>query len=156
MLFDNLEKGQQYILKCKEKDLTHNMREFYKHDTILPVASGPNVFSKGKYFYSKGEGNDGYIRIYDNEKENYILTFSTDQKLIKLESAGNIELIAQNDIIMQDSVRDAFMISLARLGYSINSTLHSVPACQSIVKKAAAERLGHREFSLYRVSPILT
>ncbi len=27
-------------------------------------------------------------------------------------------------------------------GYSINSTLHSVPACQSIVKKAAAERLG--------------
>ncbi|MBE7003771.1 MAG: class I SAM-dependent RNA methyltransferase [Ruminococcaceae bacterium] len=27
-------------------------------------------------------------------------------------------------------------------GYSINSTLHSVPACQSIVNKAAAERLG--------------
>jgi len=27
-------------------------------------------------------------------------------------------------------------------GYSINSTLHSVPACQSIVKKAAARRLG--------------
>lgn len=46
------------------------------------------------------EGNDGYIRIYDNEKENYILTFSTDEKLIKLESAGNIELYAQNDIIM--------------------------------------------------------
>ena len=33
-------------------------------------------------------------------------------------------------------------------GYSINSTLHSVPACQSIVKKAVATRLGrvyHRE-----------
>ena len=28
-------------------------------------------------------------------------------------------------------------------GYSINSTLHSVPACQSIVKKAAARRLGN-------------
>ena len=27
-------------------------------------------------------------------------------------------------------------------GYSINSTLHSVPACQAIVKKAAASRLG--------------
>ena len=27
-------------------------------------------------------------------------------------------------------------------GYSINSTLHSVPACQSIVKKAVVERLG--------------
>lgn len=46
------------------------------------------------------KGNDGYIRIYDNEKENYILTFSTDEKLIKLESTGNIELYAQNDIIM--------------------------------------------------------
>lgn len=47
------------------------------------------------------EGEDGYIRIYDNEKENYILTFSTDEKLIKLEATGNIELYAQNDIIMQ-------------------------------------------------------
>lgn len=48
--------------------------------------------------WDQGEG--GYIRIYDNEKENYILTFSTDEKLIKLESTGNIELYAQNDIIM--------------------------------------------------------
>lgn len=46
------------------------------------------------------EGNDGYIRIYDNEKENYILTFSTDRKLIMLQSTGNIELYANNDIIM--------------------------------------------------------
>lgn len=46
------------------------------------------------------EGNDGYIRIYDNKKENYILTFSTDEKLIKLESTGNIELYAARDIIM--------------------------------------------------------
>ena len=43
----------------------------------------------------------GFIRIYDNEKENYILTFSTDEKLIKLESTGNIEMYAQNDIIME-------------------------------------------------------
>ena len=48
--------------------------------------------------WDKGEG--GYIRIYDNEKKNYILTFSTDEKLIKLESTGNIELYAKNDIIM--------------------------------------------------------
>ena len=46
------------------------------------------------------EGSDGYIRIYDNEKENYILTFSTDRKLIMLESTGNIEMYAKNDIIM--------------------------------------------------------
>ena len=47
------------------------------------------------------KGNDGYIRIYDNKKENYILTFSTDEKLIKLESTGNIELYAKDDIIMK-------------------------------------------------------
>ena len=46
------------------------------------------------------EGRDGYIRIYDNKKENYILTFSTDRKLIMLESTGNIELYAKHDIIM--------------------------------------------------------
>lgn len=45
-------------------------------------------------------GQGGYIRIYDHGKENYILTLSTDEKLIKLESTGNIELYAQNDIIM--------------------------------------------------------
>lgn len=44
---------------------------------------------------------NGYIRIYDYQKENYILTFSTDEKLIKLESTGNIELYAKNDIIMK-------------------------------------------------------
>lgn len=46
------------------------------------------------------DGDGGYIRIYDNQKDNYILTFSTDEKLIKLESTGNIELYATNDIIM--------------------------------------------------------
>lgn len=45
--------------------------------------------------------DSGYIRIYDNGKENYILTYSTDEKLIKLESKGNIELYADNDIIME-------------------------------------------------------
>lgn len=46
------------------------------------------------------EGEGGFIRIYDNEKENYILTFSTDEQLIRLESTGNIELQAQKDIIL--------------------------------------------------------
>lgn len=46
------------------------------------------------------QGAGGYIRIYDYKKENYILTYSTDERLIKLESTGNIELYAANDIIM--------------------------------------------------------
>ena len=35
-------------------------------------------------------------------------------------------------------------------GYSLNSQLHSVPACQSIVKKASAKRLGEK----YGVEPL--
>ena len=47
------------------------------------------------------EGSGGYIRIYDYNKENYILTFSTDDKLIKLESTGNIELHAKSDVVIE-------------------------------------------------------
>lgn len=43
----------------------------------------------------------GYIQIYDYEKNTYILTFSTDEKLIRLEAQGNVEIVAGNDIIMK-------------------------------------------------------
>lgn len=66
------------------------------------------------------EGNDGYIRIYDNEKENYILTFSTDRKLIMLESTGNIELYAKNDIIMH-----AGHDIVAEADHDISETAHN-------------------------------
>ena len=48
----------------------------------------------------RDDGDDGFIKIYDNKKENYVLTFSTDEKLIKLESTGNIELYADKNIII--------------------------------------------------------
>ncbi len=45
-------------------------------------------------------GQGGFIRIYDNKKENYVLTLSTDEKLVKIESTGNIEFRAGKSIIM--------------------------------------------------------
>ena len=45
------------------------------------------------------EGKE-HIKIYDNDKDNFILTFSTHEQLIKLQSKGNIELYAENDIII--------------------------------------------------------
>lgn len=45
-------------------------------------------------------GDKGYIRIYDNQLNYYELLLSTDRKLIKLKSAGNIELEAGKDIIL--------------------------------------------------------
>jgi len=49
--------------------------------------------------HDKGAG--GFIKIYDNNTQNYVLTFSTDDKLIRLQSVGNIELSAGNDIIIK-------------------------------------------------------
>ena len=59
------------------------------------------------------EGEGGFIKIYDNEKENYILTFSTDDKLIKLESTGDIELSADNDIVI--SAKNNVMINAGKM-----------------------------------------
>jgi len=46
-------------------------------------------------------GKGGFIKIYDHGKNNYVLTFSTDEQLIKLESKGNIEFHADKDIVMK-------------------------------------------------------
>lgn len=43
-------------------------------------------------------GEKGYIRVYDNYHHTYELLLSTDRALIKLKSAGNIELDAGKDI----------------------------------------------------------
>ena len=45
-------------------------------------------------------GKKGYIKVYDNKLHTYELLLSTDRSLIKLRSAGNIELDAGKDIIM--------------------------------------------------------
>ena len=46
-------------------------------------------------------GVGGYIKIYDNNTLNYEVLLSTDSKLIRLKSKGNIELYADRDIIMK-------------------------------------------------------
>ena len=47
-----------------------------------------------------GTGAGGFIKIYDNISQAYELTFSTDDKLIKLKSKGNIALSADGDITL--------------------------------------------------------
>lgn len=44
-------------------------------------------------------GNE-YMKIYDNQKDNFVLTFSSVERLIRLQSKGNIELYADKDIII--------------------------------------------------------
>jgi len=46
-------------------------------------------------------GDSGYIRIYDSKKNYYEVLLSTDEKLIRLKSKGDIELYADHDIRMK-------------------------------------------------------
>ena len=46
-------------------------------------------------------GQGGYIKVYDDQTHNYELLLSTDGKVIRLTSKGNIELFASNDIKME-------------------------------------------------------
>ncbi|MFV0538268.1 MAG: type VI secretion system Vgr family protein [Dysgonomonas sp.] len=66
-------------------------------------------------------GNE-YIRIYDNEKDNFVLTFSTVEKLIKLQSKGNIELYADKDIIIdaKENIRVSAGIDISEKAGSNN------------------------------------
>lgn len=47
-----------------------------------------------------GTDGGGFIKIYDNSSQAYELTLSTDDKLIKLKSKGNIALSADGDITL--------------------------------------------------------
>lgn len=47
--------------------------------------------------HDKGDG--GYIKIYDNKKDNYVVTLSTDDDAkVKIESSKNISIHGKNDI----------------------------------------------------------
>ena len=48
----------------------------------------------------RDKGEHGYIKIYDEYTHNYVVTYDTDNKLIRLKSKGNIELVADNDIVL--------------------------------------------------------
>ena len=48
----------------------------------------------------RDHGEHGFIKIYDNDTHNYVVTYDTDKKLIRLQSKGNIELVADNNIVL--------------------------------------------------------
>ncbi len=48
----------------------------------------------------RDKGEHGYIKIYDENTRNYVVTYDTDNKVIRLESKGNIELSADRNIVL--------------------------------------------------------
>ena len=92
-------------------------------------------------FHDKGEG--GFIHIYDNKKNNYSLTFSTDGKKIKLQASGNIELQAGKDITLTAG-KDVNIKAGTNMDVSVGSKMHttvgtSVPAPPAITSPGEAE-----------------
>ena len=74
MIYENLIHGIPYILKCKEKDLTHNLQEFYKYNVEAPLSEEDQcVFSNGEYFYMmfiyNGEDLDLHGEILDDNSK---------------------------------------------------------------------------------------
>ena len=95
--FENGNAEKPYVIGTLWHGEQHPGENWYTEENEVKAIRTKN----GHTIEIHDEGENGFIRIYDNDKENYILTFSTDEKLIKLESTGNIELYAENDIIMQ-------------------------------------------------------
>lgn len=92
-------------------------------------------------------GDKGFIRVYDNKLNYYELLLSTDSKLIKLKSAGNIELYADKDIIM-------------KAGHNIKLTAgkdYDLHAKNDITEKCDNEFLANSEADMeIKTSKILT
>lgn len=92
-------------------------------------------------FHDKGKG--GFIHIYDNKKNNYSLTFSTDGKKIKLQASGNIELQAGSDITLTAG-KEVKIKAGTNMDVSVGSKMHttvgtSVPAPPPITSPGEAE-----------------
>lgn len=62
----------------------------------IEIIDGP-VDLDGKVLYKNG----GRIHIFDSQTHTYDILFDTDQKLIRMRSKGNIELYADQDIILE-------------------------------------------------------
>ena len=95
----NFERPQVYGTRFNPTDLVDE--KWYKGNENLikaiRTASGHTI----EIHDVSGTNSGGFIKIYDNKTNNYELTFSTDSKLIKLHSKGNIELEADNDIVFK-------------------------------------------------------
>lgn len=96
---DNAERP--YVLACVHN--AHNSK-------VVEKWTKPEVVENNEYkaFRSRNghsievrdKGKHGYIKIYDENTHNYVLTFDTDRSLIRLESAKNIELDAKENIVI--------------------------------------------------------
>ena len=94
--FENGNAEKPYVVGTLYHGLQHPGGNWFSNSNDIKAIRTRN----GHTVEIHDSGAGGYIRIYDHGKENYILTYSTDEKLIRLQSTGNIELEAQNNIIL--------------------------------------------------------
>lgn len=96
-------------------------------------------------FHDEDSGG-GFIRIYDNGKENYVLTFDTDTSKITIESKGDIELAAQNDLILRAG-HDIKMSADNEISTDAGKSIYTTAGedLKESVKRDRALSVGHND-----------
>ena len=94
--FENGNAEKPYVMGTLYHDRQYPDNNWYTDENEVKALRTKNGHTIEIHDVEKG----GFIKIYDHEKENYIITLSTDEQLIRLKSSGNIELKAENDIII--------------------------------------------------------
>lgn len=77
--------------------------QFGASEYVIDRASNVKFFrsrSGHTFVISDDWDHTGYVRIYDYENHNYEIMLDIDDKLIRIESRGNIELSAGNNIVL--------------------------------------------------------
>lgn len=89
--------------------------EEHNHIKAIRTASGHTI-----EVHDKDEDKGGFIKIYDHQSNHYVITLDTDKKLIRLESAGNIELSAKKDIVMNAGNNMTINVGKPKDGYNLD------------------------------------
>ncbi len=97
--------------------------------------------------HDKGKG--GYIKIYDNKKNNYVLTFSTDgDTKIKIDSSQDIEINAARDIKV-NAGRDIVMKAKREInGHSEDTIVFNSDIYTLVASEGATGVHGHNYLNL--------
>lgn len=92
------------------------------------------VGENGRVFFEGDENTLATANMFSRTAERILIVVGRFNAITFEDLFQSVKRINWEDFIAKD---DAFPVT----GYSINSALHSVPDCQSIIKKAVVERL---------------
>ena len=99
--FEHNNAERPYVMGTVHNNWNDKVDSKWGEDSVVENNEFKSIRTRnGHTIEIRDKGKHGYIKIYDNNTHNYVVTLDTDRSLIKLQSAGNIELEAKKDIIL--------------------------------------------------------